>query len=202
MENEHGSGRPGCLRLLHDPLTESELLALVAAAGAYFSFHPGVRFLRLPCRATWNWPAPEVCFGEGRPDVRSDLYVLGMQITALVHGPFPAATSVAYAQAMLDDQPALVWKDTNTLSEPARNLFARMVARARARRPQSLDELQPELKNLLGADRMPPFAVGSRPRLSLTAWRAATHTLGLWRLLALALGVGGLVALFLLSSNH
>jgi len=189
---------PGCLSHQQDTLCEDDLLELAAFAGAYLSFHPDARFTGPPCRADWRFPAPEVLFEKGRPDVRSELFSLGVTLLVLWRGEaagVPAGASVEYAQWALDGHPARAWRDVDDVRAPVRELVARCVERARPRRPHTTDDLRARLLEVWPdhrTDAFPPYLLRTQ-RLSPAAWLAAARALTWWQIAALGITVGGLL---------
>jgi len=190
---------PGCLSFLDRPLSETDLLELAASAGAHFSFHPELGFTGPPCRADWHFPAPEVVFEKGRPDLRSNLFSLG--VTLLAAGPVdgaqvPSAPSVEYAQWTLDGSPARIWRAQDWPRPEVKELFAQCVDRARKRRPGSPEQLRALLLAVWPQDRtdaFPTFFLRA-PQLSPSAWIAAARALEWWQVAALVITLGLLIA--------
>ncbi len=188
---------PGCFTYLERPAEGATLVALAAHVGAELSHRPGTRFTGPPCRADWQFPPPELLFSHGRPDVRSDLYVLGVVLLALRDDPaaaVPPPASMEYAHWALDDGAARAWRAVADLDAPTRDLLGACCARTRARRPADLDALRATLKPLWPDDDgagFPAFRLRP-PRLGPTAWLAAALALPRWQVAALALALGAL----------
>lgn len=190
---------PGCLSILNRPLTEDDLLGLAASAGAYLSFHPAARFTGPPCRADWQFPAPEALFEEGRPDLRSDWFSLGVTLLRIWRDDateVPPGRSVEYAQWSLDGHAARLWHEVKDVRPEVAELFAQCVGRARKQRPGTPDQLRALLLEV-----WPPTLSGEfpgfflpAPKLTPGAWIAAARALGWWQVAALVITLGGLIA--------
>jgi hypothetical protein len=195
---------PGCLAHLSESPDGTLWLSLAAHAGAWLSFHPDARFTGPPCRPEWRFPPPEELFERERPDVRSDLYSLGVTLLALRQGPrspgVPGAGTVAYAQWALDDGAARAWDQEAGVAAPVRALLARCAARSRKHRPADTDALRAALLEVwpeTAADAFPVFRL--RPaRLSRAAWLAAARALPGWQLAGLGLALAALAGLLVL----
>jgi len=194
---------PGCFTGLAQPPDGATLVALAAGVGAWLSHRPAVRFTGPPCRADWQFPPPELLFSHGRPDARSDLYVLGVVLLALRGDPaaaVPPPASMEYAHWALDDGAARAWQTVADLDVPVREFFETCCARTRARRPADLDALRAALEKLWPAPAgagFPAFRLRS-PRLGPTAWLAAVRALPRWQVAGLALALGALAGLLVL----
>lgn len=188
---------PGCFTHLSQPPDGATLVVLAATAGAWLSHRPQVRFTGPPCRPDWQFPPPELLFSHGRPDARSDLYVLGVCLLALRQDPaaaVPSPVSMEYAHWALDDGAAHGWQGVGELAAPVRDLLGACCARSRARRPADLDALRAALQRLWPAEdgaAFPAFRLRS-PRLGPTAWLAAARALPWWQRAGLALALGAL----------
>jgi len=203
----HTFGRlPGCLSFLNRPLTEDDLLGLAASLGAVVSFHPGTRFFGPPCRADWHFPAPEAIFEKGRPDLRSDLFSLGVTLLVAQLGDasgVPPGSSVEYAQWALDGHAAASWQAVTGVRPAVVALFFGCVARSRKQRPQNPEALRALLLEVWPSDQKSEFPVFflPSPKLSPTAWIAAARALAWWQVAALVITLGGLIAWLRLYSS-
>ncbi len=119
---------------------------------------------------TLSYAAPELLRG-GAPDVRTDLWALGVVLYEMLAGqrPFAGATEASLLYAILDHEPApIVRSDGESIPDALSALVNELLSKAPTRRPESADVVLLRLRSLDTA-----YATVPAPRstsLTLT-WR-------------------------------
>jgi serine/threonine-protein kinase len=99
---------------------------------------------------TLDYVAPEVIVSASPPDIRSDLYSLGVTMYELISGrlPYTAATAAEIARRRVEDLPADIHKLEPELPLDLVRLLRALLAKQPLRRPQSPEDVVQRLARL------------------------------------------------------
>lgn len=133
------------------------------------STSPAERFVM----GTVQYMAPEVLTSSLRPDIRSDLYSLGITLFEVLTGrlPFAARDAVEVARQQCQDAPPDPRRIRASIPGPVAALIRQLLAKEPLRRPQTPSELVERLTNLeidTFAERAPRDENEELPGLSAT----------------------------------
>jgi serine/threonine protein kinase len=114
---------------------------------------------------TPHYMSPEQCRSTAKVDARTDIYALGVMLFEMLAGqrPFEGEIGALIAMHQVDAPPTLR-SVVPTAAEPLDRLVARMLAKAPADRPATMDDVIRELDELSPPASTQPRPVSARPQ--------------------------------------